>query len=65
MRQRLDARFRAQSEAHALRFTCEHCAHFNATTELCEYGFPTEEHRDAFYRPGATVLVFCKNFELA
>lgn len=58
-----DARFEAEASAHALRWSCEDCALFDAEREKCAHGFPTEEHRRAYNERGA-LLVFCKEFEL-
>lgn len=64
MRLPYDPRFHEQRERFALRFTCEHCALFDAELEQCAHGFPTEEHRLAFYlRPGAPIII-CKDFQL-
>ena len=64
MRLPADRRFHEQRERYALRFTCEHCALFAADTEACAHGFPTEEHRLAFYaKPGAPIVI-CKDFQL-
>lgn len=59
-----DAVFRQQRERYALRFTCEHCALFDPEREACAHGFPTEEHRLAYYARADAPLVFCKDFEL-
>jgi len=64
---RRDARFDEEAERFALRFTCEHCACFNAGTERCRHGWPNALHRLARYqqplREGDEV-VFCKEFEV-
>lgn len=60
-----DARFREQRKRFALRFTCEHCALFDADAETCGHGFPTHEHRDAYYERADALVVFCKDFDLA
>lgn len=58
-----DEVFRHQWRALRLRFTCEHCAHFDG--DACIYGFPTDEHREQRYlNDSAAPLVFCKDFEL-
>jgi hypothetical protein len=59
-----DERFRSQRERLALRFTCEDCALFDPDHERCSHGFPTTEHRLAFYEDPLAPLVFCKDFEL-
>lgn len=61
-----DARFDEEAERFALRFTCEHCACWNARDQRCRHGWPTTLHRLARYAapaaPGDEV-VFCKEFE--
>lgn len=59
-----DQGFRVQRAHFALRFTCEHCALFDPELETCSHGFPTDEHRLAFYEAHDAPLVFCKDFEL-
>lgn len=59
-----DQSFRQQRERFALRFTCEHCALFDPEHAACAHGFPTDEHRHAYYEEPAAPLVFCKDFEL-
>lgn len=56
--------FREDRRRFALRFTCEDCALFDPEHELCSHGFPTEEHRFAYYESPTAELVFCKDFEL-
>lgn len=58
-----DAVFDQQRHSYRLRFTCEDCAHF--AEGHCVQGFPTAEHRSAHYDILTTLLVFCKDFELA
>ena len=60
----LYAGFRVERERFALRFTCEHCALFDPEHERCAHGFPTDEHRLAYYERSDAELVFCKDFEL-
>jgi hypothetical protein len=57
-------RFHEQRERFALRFTCEHCALFDAERESCAHGFPTEEHRLEHYLSLQAVIVLCKDFQL-
>lgn len=59
-----DARFREQRERYRLQFTCERCALFDDERESCAHGYPTTQHRDAFYADESAPLVFCKHFEL-
>jgi hypothetical protein len=66
VKQRCSLSFVVQRDHFALRFTCEHCSHFQAEKERCTHGYPTEVHRAARYEPPApdTELVFCKDFDL-
>ena len=64
MRLPYDPRFHEQRTRYALRFTCEHCALFDAEEEKCAHGFPTEEHRLAFYLQPGGEIVICKDFQL-
>jgi hypothetical protein len=59
-----DPRFQEQRAKYELRFTCEHCALFDAEKEQCAHGFPTEEHRLAFYAQPGGEIVICKDFQL-
>lgn len=63
MRTPVDATLRREASEFRLRFTCEHCAHFEATREVCAEGYPNEPHR-AVPLPEVPSLVFCKSFEL-
>ena len=58
--------FVEQRAQYALRFTCEHCSHFQVESERCVHGYPTEVHRAARYEGASaeTELVFCKDFDL-
>ena len=58
-----DERFREQRARFALRFTCEHCALFDAERG-CAHGFPTDEHRTSYYDDPDAPIVFCKDFDL-
>lgn len=66
MKQRCLPTFLEQSARFALRFTCEHCSHFQAERERCTHGYPCDVHRAAHYEhAGAeTELLFCKDFDL-
>ncbi|HEY7957137.1 MAG TPA: hypothetical protein VII38_17650 [Polyangia bacterium] len=62
--------FDEESARFALRFCCEDCGHFDAASERCRHGWPTDEHRQDRYadrwkseRP-LSVVTFCKEFEL-
>ena len=58
-----DPRFDEERERFALRFGCEHCAHWNDARDVCAHGYPTAEHRVA-YRDPSGAPVFCKEWEL-
>jgi hypothetical protein len=60
---KVDGQFRAEARQYRLRLACEDCAHFAADTNSCGNGYPVAEHR-ALDLDGATVVVFCKQFEL-
>lgn len=66
MKQRCSPLFVAQRSQFALRFTCEHCSHFQVEQQRCTHGYPTEVHRSARYDDASdqTELVFCKDFDL-
>jgi hypothetical protein len=57
--------FQRDRARFGLRFTCEHCALFDPEPGSCAHGFPTDEHRLAYYERSDVPLVFCKDFELA
>jgi hypothetical protein len=61
-----DNRFEEQRERYRFCFTCEHCAHFDADTDVCLHGFPNEMHRLAYYTatPSPPTILFCKDFDL-
>lgn len=63
MKTPVDERLSNESEAFALRFRCEDCAHFDVERGRCGNGYPVEPHRA---RPlaGLATLEFCKEFEL-
>jgi len=56
------AKFDVERDQFALRFACEDCAHFDASTERCRHEWPNESHRREPAEPG--LLDFCKEFEL-
>jgi hypothetical protein len=66
VKQRYSLTFSEQRARYALRFTCEHCSHFQVDRASCTHGYPTSVHRSARYeRPSEdTELVFCKDFDL-
>ncbi len=63
MKTRVDALLLAEMAAFTLRFTCEHCVHFEPEARACSHGYPSEAHREPPLEPGAD-LSFCKEFEL-
>ena len=64
MIQVVDDQFRHEAMTYRLRCTCESCAWFDDEAHRCSHGYPNEEHAggDVLAR---TLLVFCKEFELA
>ena len=56
--------FDEESDRYALRFVCEDCAHFEATTGGCRHEWPNQSHRREAGAVGLRVLDFCKEFEL-
>ncbi|HEX6246006.1 MAG TPA: hypothetical protein VFZ61_34005 [Polyangiales bacterium] len=66
MKQRCSQTFTEQRARYALRFTCEHCSHFQVERGSCTHGYPTGVHRSARYEEPSedTELVFCKDFDL-
>ena len=66
MKQRCSLTFAEERARYALRFTCEHCSHFQVDHGRCTHGYPTAVHRAAHYEQAdeTTELVFCKDFDL-
>ncbi|MGC4091952.1 MAG: hypothetical protein QM756_29525 [Polyangiaceae bacterium] len=65
MKTLVDARFQREAHDFALRFNCEHCAHYDDTDASCSNGFPNASHREAeLVRGLVQELEFCKQFEL-
>ena len=62
-----DDAFDEQRTRFALRFTCEHCAHYDETSGACAHGFPNRVHCLSHYTgtPRPETIVFCKDFDLA
>jgi hypothetical protein len=60
----IDRRLEREVEAFRLRFTCEHCAHYEVDTSACANGYPAAPHRDSSLAHRRR-LSFCKEFELA
>lgn len=63
MKTAIDERLRREAAAYALRFTCEHCAHFVEEERACAHGYPSAPHR-SLDLARLTTLEFCKEFEL-
>jgi hypothetical protein len=59
----VDEALRAEAAHFRLRFSCEHCAHFEPERGVCGEGFPNGSHRDVPLET-ARRIVFCKSFEL-
>lgn len=62
MRIDVDERLLREVEECRLRYTCEHCVHFDELGGDCSQGYPSAEHRQRALEVGR-VLVFCKLFE--
>jgi hypothetical protein len=58
----VDPAFLGEANRFALRFTCDACLHFLPATGTCAHFWPNAEHKTL--SPAATVVVFCKEFEL-
>jgi hypothetical protein len=63
MKTPVDERLRSEAAQFGLRFTCEHCAHFDVPRNACAHGYPSEPHRQVDL-DGRVELEFCKDFEL-
>jgi hypothetical protein len=61
MKTRVDSLLRDEATRFALRFACEHCAHFDDARQGCSHGYPASPRKDAL--EGGEVL-FCKEFEM-
>ena len=59
----VDDRLVSEVRRYKLRFSCEHCAHWDGSRDVCAHGYPTAEHRVA-YRDENGSPVFCKEWEL-
>lgn len=64
MRTVVDDALCQEAALYRLRFGCEHCSHFESERRTCAEGFPNGPHLDVKLEE-ATVLEFCKSFELA
>ena len=63
MKTLVDERLRLEARRFGLRFSCEHCAHFDVRRAACANGYPNEAHQDADLA-SRSELLFCKEFEL-
>lgn len=61
---RVDAQLRQEASALDLRFSCEHCVHFETEHEACGNGYPVAPHH-GIDLGRVSELSFCKDFELA
>lgn len=64
MRTPVDDQLLSEVERFALRFECEHCAHFDPATGACSAGFPNAMHRVRELSGQPLLIIFCKSFEL-
>ena len=64
MKTLVDERLRSEARTYELRYTCEHCAHFEAASGACAEGYPNAGHRETRIED-APSLEFCKSFELS
>ncbi|HEX3776954.1 MAG TPA: hypothetical protein VHV51_20920 [Polyangiaceae bacterium] len=60
----IDSRLQEEAKRFALRFTCEHCVHFESDSRACANGYPVSAHLEIDLEV-STRLEFCKEFELA
>jgi hypothetical protein len=59
----VDEALRRSAHELRLRYSCEHCAHFDVEGGGCAEGFPNDMHRERRVESSAW-LEFCKSFEL-
>jgi hypothetical protein len=65
MRLERTAAFDDESVRFQLCYTCEECAHFDASTDGCAHEWPSELHRRTRALELLPALIdFCKEFEL-
>jgi hypothetical protein len=59
--------FDEERRRYGFCFTCEHCSYFDDRNGECLHGFPNHMHRLRFFDgdPRPTVILFCKDFDLA
>jgi hypothetical protein len=62
MRTNVDDQLREEAQRFAFRFSCEDCAHFDASASHCSLAYPPAPRRDALR---LTHLELCKEFDLA
>ncbi len=62
MQTRVTPQLMSEARRWALRWACEHCAHFDRAASVCGNGWPTDEHRAELLRDGGEIA-FCKEFE--
>jgi hypothetical protein len=60
----VDNALRSEGARFALRYTCEHCAHFDEATRGCAEGYPNAPHVEDRLE-ASRAIEFCKSFELA
>jgi len=59
----VDALFRAQREAWALRMYCEECGLFDDDRVECAHGYPIAAHRQPSNVEADVSVSFCKDFD--
>lgn len=63
MRTPVDPQLREEAQRFQLRFTCEHCVHFDSERRACANEYPTRAHLNVDLEHSVS-LEFCKEFEL-
>jgi len=59
-----DENYFEQAARFDLRCACEECAFFDGERGACVHGYPTDEHRESYYRSSPRWIVPCKDFEV-
>lgn len=59
----VDDRLREEAARFRLLFTCERCVEFDAASDRCTLGYPSEPHKRVDLARAESVT-FCKHFEL-
>ena len=59
----VDALFRAQRSAWALRMYCEECGLFDDVLKECAHGYPTAAHLQPNDPNEDASISFCKDFD--